>query len=81
MRTLTDGSALQRAVMISGLPLRGKRTTHRTLLPGLVGWPARNGSANMNAAAELRDASAYGTLNPGLESDHAAAVQVGGAPV
>ena len=68
--------------MISrGWPLRGNRTTQSTLLEGLLGWPARSRGAKKNAAAASPEASEYGTLKPGLESDQAAAVQRGGGPV
>lgn len=53
---------------------------HRTLFEGLVGCPARNGFAKKNAPAASFDASAYGTMSPGLESDQAAAVHAGGGP-
>jgi hypothetical protein len=60
--------------------LRGDRTIHSTLFEGFSGCPARSLGAKKNAPAAPPDASAYGTVKPGLESDHAAAVHAGGGP-
>lgn len=67
--------------MSSGWPLRGSRTTHSTLFDAFVGVPARSVRVKKKAAAVSPDASAYGTRKPGLESDQAAAVHRGGAPL
>jgi hypothetical protein len=48
------------------------------LFEGFFGWPARSLGVKKNAPAASADASAYGTVKPGLESDHAAAVHAGG---
>jgi hypothetical protein len=80
MCTARDGSALERAVISNGFPFLGDRTIQRILFDGFVGCPARSVLAKKNAPASPFDASAYGILNPGLDSDQAAAVHDGGAP-